>query len=68
MKNQTALSPLRGEARATLPNVEAAAHLGLQPQTLRGWACHQSGPIRPVKVGSRLHWRTADLRRVLGDA
>jgi len=44
---------------------KAAEVLGRKQQTLRGWACDGSGPVRPVKVGGRLGWRVADLERVL---
>jgi DNA-binding transcriptional regulator YiaG len=44
---------------------KGAALLGLEPQTLRRWACHGSGPIRPVKVNGRLRWRVADIQAVL---
>lgn len=48
-----------------LPTNEAAAALCRSPQTLRKWACLESGPIRPIRVNGRLAWRVADLRRLL---
>lgn len=68
MKATQPLTPLRDEVRSALSNPEAARHLGLQPNTLRIWACRGTGPIRPFKVGGRLRWRTEDIRRLLGDA
>lgn len=62
------LKPLAEETRELLPTPEAAAHLLRRPQTLRQWACTESGPIRPVRVGNRLGWRTADIKRLLGVA
>ncbi len=53
----------------TRPTVEtaAAAHsLNRRPQTLRGWACLENGPLRPVRINGRLAWKVSDLRRVLG--
>ena len=50
------------------PNVDTAhaAHvLGRQPQTLRGWACLENGPLRPIRVHGRLAWPVAELRRLL---
>ena len=44
---------------------EAAAALNRAPQTLRRWACEESGPIRPIRINGRLAWRVGDLRRVL---
>jgi len=41
-------------------------HLGYQSQTLRCWAAFENGPIRPIRIGRRLLWKTDDLRRLLG--
>jgi hypothetical protein len=60
--------PLDAETRETLPTDCAAYHLLRRPQTLRGWACLGNGPIQPVRIGCRLGWRTADVRRLLGVA
>jgi Leu/Phe-tRNA-protein transferase len=69
MKPKTVtLTPLDKEVRSALPNDEAAAHLGMQPQTMRLWACYGRGPIQPMRVGSRLRWKTADIRSLLGVA
>lgn len=61
-----ALVPLSQETRATLPTSEAARHLNRSPQTLRIWACTESGPLRPMRVHGRLGWPVAELRRLLG--
>lgn len=46
---------------------EAANYLKLQSQTLRRWACTQTGPIQPVRIGNRaLRWRWADLHELAG--
>lgn len=48
---------------------EAAEILRLSPQTLRRWACYESGPIKPVRVcRGQLRWRGGDLNRVTGAA
>jgi hypothetical protein len=60
--------PIERETRATLPTDEAALHLNRAPQTLRIWACRENGPIRPLRIGGRLAWSVADLRRLLGVA
>ena len=60
------LTPLVDEPRATLPTNEAAQHLGRQPQTLRDWACHEDGPIRPTRIHGRLHWSVAQIRQLVG--
>lgn len=58
--------PLSLETRTIVDTATAAAHLGRKPQTLRRWACDDSGPLRPTKVHGRLGWHTADLRALLG--
>ena len=35
---------------------------------MRGWACLENGPVRPIRINGRLAWKTDDLRRVLGVA
>lgn len=46
---------------------EAASFLNFEPQTLRRWACRQVGPIQPLRIGKRLRWRWADLRKLAAD-
>jgi len=58
--------PLRTETRSVLTTEEAAAHLNCQPQTLRKWAMNGEGPIQPIKVGRRLGWPVAGLRKLVG--
>lgn len=59
-------TPLAQEPRTNLTTAEAAFHLNRAPQTMRLWACHEIGPIRPLKINGRLAWPVAELRRVLG--
>ena len=59
---------LAAETRAAVDTATAAHHLSRRPQTLRGWACHEDGPLRPLRINGRLAWKTEDLRRVLGVA
>lgn len=58
--------PLAQETRSHVNTDEAAAHLLRKPQTLRAWAMRENGPIRPRRVGVRLMWPVAEIRRVLG--
>lgn len=62
------LVPLASETRSAITTAEAAAHLGRKPQTLRGWACKEDGPLRPVRVNGRLAWPVAGIKTVLGVA
>jgi len=54
--------------RPTVETASAAHYLNRRPQTLRGWACLENGPLRPVRINGRLAWKVSDLRRVLGVA
>lgn len=58
--------PLADEHREFIPTDQAAHYLLRRPQTMREWSCLGSGLLKPVKVGNRLGWRTADIRRLLG--
>ena len=59
--------PLESVTRPTVETASAAHYLN-RPQTLRGWACLENGPLRPVRINGRLAWKVSDLRRVLGVA
>jgi len=63
-----AFVPLAAETRTAVDTATAAYHLNRQPQTLRGWACKEDGPLRPMRINGRLAWPVAELRRVLGAA
>lgn len=61
-------TPLELETRPTVGTAAAAHYLNRRPQTMRGWACLQTGPLRPVRIHGRLAWPVAEIRRVLGVA
>ena len=54
------------ETQAVVDTHCAAWHLNRKAQTLRVWACDESGPLRPIRINGRLAWPVAELRRVLG--
>ena len=54
--------------RPTVDTASAAYYLNRRPQTMRGWACLENGPLRPVRINGRLAWPVSELRRVLGVA
>lgn len=58
--------PLELETRPTVGTAAASFYLRKATQTLRIYACKENGPIRPIRVGAHLHWKTADIRRLLG--
>jgi len=57
--------PLDLVTKPAVPTEQAAYYLMRRPQTLRGWACAENGPIRPVRLHGRLAWPVADLKRLL---
>lgn len=58
--------PLHQEQRVCVDTACAAWHLGRKPQTLRSWACHEDGPLRPLRVNGRLAWSVAQIRQLVG--
>jgi hypothetical protein len=57
-------SSLASETREHVDTACAAFYLGRKAQTLRKWACYETGPVRPVRIHGRLAWSVADLRQV----
>ena len=60
--------PLESVTRPAVDTAAAAYYLNRQQQTLRGWACHEDGPLRPIRVSGRLAWSTQKIRELLGVA
>lgn len=58
--------PLEKVTRTHVPTAQAAHYLCRRPQTLREWACLETGPLRPHRVSGRLAWEVAGIKRVLG--
>jgi hypothetical protein len=65
-KKEPQFPPLEHVTRPAVDTAAAAHYLSRKPQTLRGWACLESGPIRPLHVHGRLAWPVSELKRVLG--
>ena len=63
--SKTHLPPLEAVTRPAVTTEEAAYYLSRRPQTLRCWACHEDGPIRPLRINGRLAWPVAELRKLL---
>ena len=61
-------TPLELETRPTVSTAAASHYLHYAQQSMRIFACKENGPIRPLRIpgSSRLHWRTDDIRRLLG--
>ncbi len=58
--------PLAIVSKPNLTTREAAHYLNRRPQTLRGWACSENGPIRPRRIGGLLAWPTAEVMLLCG--
>ena len=41
---------LEAVTRPAVSTAAAAHYLNRRPQTLRGWACLENGPIRPIRM------------------
>ena len=61
-------TPLELESRPTVDTAAYAFYMHIAVQTARIHACKESGPIRPIRIpgSAKLHWPTAEIRRVLG--
>ena len=64
--HEPAYPPLESVNRPAVDTGAAAHYLCRKQQTLRGWACLENGPLRPVRVNGRLAWPVAEIRRLLG--
>jgi hypothetical protein len=60
--------PLDLVNKPNLTTAECAFYLNRRPQTLRGWACLENGPMRPIRIHGHLAWPVSELKRVLGVA
>lgn len=58
--------PLELVNRPTVSTEQAAYYMNRRPQTMRGWACLENGPIRPIRVNGRLAWPVAAIKAALG--
>lgn len=54
--------PLEQQTKPNLTTEEAAYYLNRRPQTLRIWACKETGPLRPNRTFGRLDWPTHKVR------
>jgi len=54
--------------RTVMTTREASQALGYAESTMRHWACNGGGPIEPHRMGTgtRLRWKTDDIRRLAG--
>lgn len=57
--------PIEQETRSHVETACAAYHLNRKHQTMRGWACLENGPIRPIRIMGRLAWPVDAIKRIL---
>lgn len=60
--------PLEQVTGPNVPTRQAAYYLLRRPQTMRGWACSEDGPIRPLRINGRLAWPVARIKELVGVA
>ena len=60
--------PLEEIQQPLLDTKAAAYYLMAQEQTMRSWAARGTGPLKPVRIGGRLRWRTSDVKKLVGIA
>jgi len=64
----TAYPPLDKVTSPTVSTDQAAYYLNRKPQTLRKWACGESGVLLPIRINRRLAWRISDIKALVGVA
>ena len=60
--------PLELVTRPVLTTKELCHYANIAEQTAWVWACKESGPVRPIRIGRRLGWPTKDVQRLCGVA
>lgn len=69
MKTATNQFPLLDQVTSPTVATNAAAHyLNRKPQTMRIWACLETGPLRPTRINGRLAWSVAEIKALTGVA
>ena len=63
---ESTLPPLEQVTRPTLTTAEYSYYRNIPPQTARIHACKGTGGITPRRIGGRLHWPTAEVKRLMG--
>lgn len=58
--------PLERVTRPVLTTKELCHYANIREQTAWAWACKESGPVRPIRIGRRLGWPTAAVKKLCG--
>ena len=60
--------PLELVTRPVLTTKELCHYANIAEQTAWVWACKESGPVRPIRIGRRLGWPTTAVKKLCGVA
>ena len=60
--------PLELVTRPVLTTKELCHYVNIAEQTAWVWACKESGPVRPIRIGRRLGWPTTAVKKLCGVA
>lgn len=58
--------PLEAVTKPSLTTAEYAYYTNIRAQTARVQASTGCGPLRPRRIGGRLHWSTSETKKLLG--
>jgi hypothetical protein len=61
-----AFPPLSDVTSTNVSTNAAAYYLNRKSQTLRSWACLENGPLRPIRINSRLAWSVVEIKKLTG--
>ena len=65
---ETRYAPLEMVTKPLLTTGELCHYANIRPQTAWVWACKESGPVRPIRIGRRLGWPTKAVKQLCGVA
>ena len=68
MKPEPQFPPLEQVTKPNLTTKELCHYANIAEQTAWVWACKESGPVRPVRIGRRLGWPTKAVKQLCGVA
>lgn len=60
--------PLELVTKPNLTTKELCHYANIAEQTAWVWACKESGLVRPIRIGRRLNWPTAAVKKLCGVA
>ncbi len=58
--------PLETVTKPNLTTKEFCFYTNLAEQTAWLYACKESGPVRPIRIGRRLNWPTKSVKQLCG--